>query len=322
VAPKKDDGFSQFDDLVALGVDDLLALHGASSSPWQSGSFAPSLDLLQRLLSIPISQGDKQESGRTAKGFDAWIAHELRRAGFPEDGVWPRNRRPRVSIEGIGGLEDAVEDLERQLLEWESATGSRLKPAKLRNAITSVSRHMPGHSSAYVLGDFYSKQIDVGLSSWKRGPDILISTKTMFSAYGKNLKNRHEEAVGEVLSLRRRHPMAAMGYAYLVREDILNEPNSYATLYDILSRLRRPGETFDATMLLVLRWDEHDLAAGITHIDQPAHDLTAAGFFTDIVEATLDRTPSKEHQPVRHLHGGMPVGGLDEEDEDEDLADG
>ena len=73
---------------------------------------------------------------------------------------------------------------------------------------------------SYILGDFYAKQIDVGMSSWQRGPDLLISTKTMFLSYGKNLKNRHEEAVGEVSSLRRRHPMATMGYAYLVRRNI------------------------------------------------------------------------------------------------------
>ena len=313
MAPKKDDGFSQFDDLVAL--------EGPTVSPWENGAFVPSLDLLRGLLSKPISQGDKQESGRTAKGFDAWVAHELRRAGFPSDGIWPRTRQPRVSIEGLSGLEAAILELELQLAAVEQSSGARLKPAKLRNAITSVTRQIPGGSSAYILGDFYSKQIDVGLSSWKRGPDILISTKTMFSAYGKNLKNRHEEAVGEVLSLRRRHPMAAMGYAYLVREDILNEKSSYATLYDILSRLRRPGETFDATMLLVLSFDDNNLAAGVTHIDQPASDLSAAGFFTDIVQATLDRTPSKEHQEVRLRHGGMPVGGLDHEDEDDDLAD-
>lgn len=304
-----DDGFTQF--------DDLLAAHPQADSPWHVGQYLPSLDLLRSLLSLPISSGDKQESGRPAKAFDAWIAHELRRAGFSEDGVWPRARRPRVGVEGNGPLEDAASRLKAQLTEIESG-GNRLKPAKLRNAILSVIRSVPGSSSAYVLGDFYSKQIDVGLSSWKRGPDILISTKTMFSAYGKNLKNRHEEAVGEVLSLRRRHPMATMGYAYLVRQDILSEPNSLATLYDILRRLRRPGETFDATMLIVIDWDDADLERGVTHFEQPAVDLGAARFFTDMVEATLDRTPSREHRAARMRHGAMPVGGLDPEEDEAD----
>ncbi|GAB4000712.1 hypothetical protein [Nocardioides marmoraquaticus] len=277
------------------------------------------MDLLQALLSLPISQGDKQESGRPAKAFDAWIAQELRRAGFPPDAVWPRLRRPRVGVEGNGPLEDAVEELRVQLETVELASGKRLQPARLRKAVTDVLRAVPGSANAYVLGDFYSKQIDVGLSSWKRGPDILISTKTMFSAYGKNLKNRHEEAVGEVLSLRRRHPMATMGYAYLVRQDILGQPSSLATLYDILRRLRRPGETFDATMLLVIDWDESDLERGLTHLEQPADDLAASAFFQDIVEATLDRTPSREHTVARLRHGALPVGGLEPEDDDFDV---
>lgn len=107
------------------------------------------------------------------------------------------------------------------------------------------------------------------MSSWRRGPDLLISTKTMFSAYRKNLKNRHEEAVGEVSSLRRRHPMAAMGYAYLVRKNIFNEDGAYPILQDILTRLRRPGETFDATLLLVADWPEGIYPAAVEHIDQP-----------------------------------------------------
>lgn len=306
-----DDGFTAFDHLVAD--------HQAAQAPWHSGQYIPDLDLLQTLLSLPISQGDKQESGRPAKAFDAWIAYELRRSGFPADAVWPRAWRPRVGVEGNGPLEAAVNNLQLQLDAAEAASGQRLQPAKLRSAAMRVIRSVPGSSSAYVLGDFYSKQVDVGLSSWKRGPDILISTKTMFSAYGKNLKNRHEEAVGEVLSLRRRHPMATMGYAYLVRQDILSQPSSLATLYDILRRLRRPGETFDATMLLVIDWSESDLSQGLTHMEQPSEDLTASKFFKDVVEATLDRTPSREHALARLRHGAMPVGGLEPEDDDADL---
>ena len=309
---KDDDGFTQF--------DELLKRQPASQSPWDGGRYVPSLDLFRNLLSLPISQGDKQESGRPAKAIDAWIAHELRRAGFSEDGIWPRNRRPRVGIEDNGDLERAVIAMKDQLAAFES-DGQRLRPQKLRSAINAVIREVPGSSSAYVLGDFYSKQIDVGLSSWQRGPDILISTKTMFSGYGKNLKNRHEEAVGEVMSLRRRHPMATMGYAYLVRQDILNEPNSLATLYDILRRLRREGEAFDATMLLVVDWDETDLGRGVTHFEQPADDLSASAFFSDLIEKTLDRTPSREHVDARLRHGAMAAGGLDPAEDEYDEYD-
>lgn len=304
---RDDDGFSQF--------DQLLKQQPVTESPWDGGRYVPSLDLFCNLLSLPISQGDKQESGRPAKAIDAWIAHELRRAGFSEDGVWPRNRRPRVGIEDNGDLERAVIAMRDQLAAYEAA-GQRLRPQKLRSAINAVIRGVPGSSSAYVLGDFYSKQIDVGLSSWQRGPDILISTKTMFSGYGKNLKNRHEEAVGEVMSLRRRHPMATMGYAYLVRQDILHEPSALATLYDILRRLRREGEAFDATMLLVVDWDEADLSRGVTNFEQPADDLSASTFFTDLIEKTLYRTPSREHVDARLKHGAMAAGGLDPADDE------
>ena len=173
---------------------------------------------------------------------------------------------------------------------------------------------MPGTHEAYILGDFYAKQIDVGMSSWQRGPDLLISTKSMFSAYRKNLKNQHEEAVGEVSSLRRRHPMAAMGYAYLVRQNIFGEEGAYAILYDILTRLRRPGEAFDATMLLVADWPETAGPPAVMGVYEPAPDLTASTFFTDLIDAVTSRSPISEHQRVRLRRNGEPPGGLPNDD--------
>lgn len=296
------DSFTPFDTL-------LTERERESVWPWSAGRYMPDLDLFRDLLTIPISQGDSQESGRPAKAFDAWIAQELRRAGFPPDAVWPRLRRPRVLAEGLDRLEASVERLRQQLDAAEERTG-RLRPPELRRAIRDVERTMPGTHEAYILGDFYAKQIDVGMSSWQRGPDLLISTKSMFSAYRKNLKNRHEEAVGEVSSLRRRHPMAAMGYAYLVRQNIFDEEGAYAILYDILTRLRRPGETFDATMLLVADWPETAEPPAITGVYEPAPDLTASTFFTDLIDAVTSRSPISEHQPVRLRRHGAPPGGL------------
>jgi hypothetical protein len=298
----REDSFAAFDELLTERLS-----HGAS--PWTASGFVPDLDLFRELLTIPIAQGDSQESGRPAKALDAWIAHELRRAGFPADAVWPRMRRPRVLAEGLDRLETSVEQLGQQLAAAEAGQ-PRLRPPALRRAIRDVAAAMPGTHEAYILGDFYAKQIDVGMSSWQRGPDLLISTKTMFSAYRKNLKNRHEEAVGEVSSLRRRHPMAAMGYAYLVRQNIFSEEGAYAILHDILTRLRRPGEAFDATMLLVADWAETAQPPSVTSIDEPAHDLTASTFFTDLIDAVTARSPISEHQAVRLRRHGEPVGGL------------
>lgn len=309
---QSEDGFAPFDELLA-GSD-------IATSPWGDNAYLANLDLLRQLLSIPISQGDKQETGRPAKAFDAWVAHELRRSGFPADAVFPRMSRPRVLAEGLGPLEQKIEALSSAFREVE-ADGTKLRPPSLRRAIRSLEDHPLGSASAYILGDFYAKQVDVGLSAWDRGPDILISTKTMFSAYGKNLKNRHEEAVGEISSLRRRHPMAAMGYAYLVRQDILEQPNAYAQLYDILYRLRRAGETFDATLLLVADWDDEHPERGVRLLEEPAPELSASRFFADIVGAAMERSPNRVHQEVRLRRGGMPVGGIGDDDGDPDPFD-
>jgi hypothetical protein len=302
---KANDSFAQFDEvlLLRLAQDDL---------PWLTGAYLPDLDLFRDLLSIPIKAGDSQESGRPAKALDAWIAHELRRAGFPPDAVWPRLRRPRVLAEGLDQLEQSVDQLVFKLVTHEKEQGRLHRD--LRKAIRDVEAAVPGKHEAYILGDFYAKQIDVGMSSWQRGPDLLISTKTMFSAYRKNLKNRHEEAVGEVSSLRRRHPMAAMGYAYLVRGNLFDEDGAYAILNDILTRLRRPNEAFDATMLLVADWDETADSPTVTSISEPADRLTASIFFTDLIEAVTSRSPISEHQTVRLRRDGEPPGGRPADD--------
>lgn len=301
-----EDAFSQF--------DHLLLDAGYADSPWSGGHYLTKLDLLRNLLTLPVSQGDKQETGRPAKALDAWIAHELRRAGFSADAVWPRTKKPRVLPEGLSDVESCIDALAQQLKATEAQEG-RLKNAALRRAIRAVEDLSLGASDAYILGDFYAKQIDVGMSSWKRGPDLLVSTKTMFSAYRKNLKNRHEEAVGEVMSLRRRHPMAAMGYVYLVRDNLFEEDGAYAILFDILKRLRRPGEAFDATLLLVAEWGKVEDEPEVFRIDQPATELNSARFFSDLIGSVLDRTPVGEHQRARLLRDGSPPGGIpDEED--------
>lgn len=300
------------------GFDPLLAAADTEASPWLHEQYIPQLDLLRELLSLPISAGDKQESGRVAKALDAWIAHELRRAGFPTGAVWPRTRKPRVLPEDLAPLEGELEVLAQALLDAE-ANSERIKPPALRRAIRALDGKLPGAHEAYILGDFYAKQIDVAISSWRRGPDVLISTKTMLSSYRKNLKNRHEEAVGEVMSLRARHPMATMGYAYLVRRNVFNEEGAFAILRDILVRLRRPGEAYDATMLLVIDWDDADPHPRVTNIDEPSDVLDAARFFEDLIACVTDRSPVKEHAEVRRRRDPLPPGGMpDEEDPPDD----
>jgi hypothetical protein len=306
------DAYAQFDPL--LWVADTV------NSPWHHGRYMSDLDLLRELLTLPVAAAKKQTSGQVAKAFNAWIAHELRRAGFPPGGVWPRARRPRVLPEDLGALESDLETLAAAFAAAES-NGIKVQPPALRKAIRALEDKLPGAPEAYILGDFYSKQIDVAISSWHHGPDVLISTKTMFSSYRKNLKSRHEEAIGEVMSLRARHPMATMGYAYLVRRNVFEQDGAYTILYDILERLRRPGHAFDATMLLVANWDEADDPPRVTDIDQPADDLGASRFFQDMVDTVCERSPIKEHAEVRRRCAPEPAGGLPTEtDEDPEEA--
>lgn len=238
------------------------------------------MDLARKLLAVPISQGSatKQQSGRVAKALDAWIAHELRRAGFPEDAVWPRAKEPRVLPADVAPIESAVvlaleriDALETRLvrevaraLKKGKTTVTMPSLTNLRSAVANVlqtgkGKPLPGSSNAQILGRFYVKQVDVVVSSWQHGPDVLVSTKTQFSSYSNNKNNRYEEAVGEAKNLRDRHPMAAMGFVFLVRTNVYDEQGAFAYLRDLLVRLRKPDGDFDATMLLAADWDDETL---------------------------------------------------------------
>lgn len=52
----------------------------------QAREYVPDYATLRALLAVPIEQGhaQAQQSGRVAKSLDAYIAYELRRAGFGE----------------------------------------------------------------------------------------------------------------------------------------------------------------------------------------------------------------------------------------------
>lgn len=288
------DVFSEF--------DPLLRSRDLSESPWQRSAYIADLDLLGELLALTL--GTKQQSGRLAKALDAWIAHELRRAGFLADAVWPRTRQPRIMPAELAPVERAMDEVSQAL------TNAPHTPAPVIRTMRKLLQQKLGTNEAYILGDFYAKQVDVVIASWRRGPELLVSTKTMLSSYRNNFKNRHEEAVGEVETLRRRHPMAAMGFAFLVRSNIHEGEGDYALLQNILTRLKREGETFDATMLLVADWDDTDPAGTLKPIDEPDPNLSAATFFSDLIRATTQRTPLSEHAEVRRRREGEPEGGL------------
>lgn len=304
----KKDSFSRY--------DELLKAADTAANPWDDGEYVPDWDLLRQLLAIPVLAGDAdtQQSGAAAKAFDSWVAHELRRAGFPPDAVWPRTRQPRVLPADLRGLERSIEELNVLLGEEEKKQGERLKPASIRSAIKGLSKELPGSHAASVLGRFYAKQVDVVVSAWQHGPDVLVSTKTQFSSFKKNKNNRYEEALGEAPNLRDRYPLAAMGFAFLVRNTIYDERGAFELLRDLLIRLRRPDGPFDATMLLVAEWSDSDLRLG--EIEEPSEQLSASGFFEGLLGAAMSSTPADVHREVRVRKEGKPKGGVPRGDDD------
>jgi hypothetical protein len=92
------DSFTPYDELLAAPLTDPWT-HNTGEPP----CYAPDYDLLGRLLTIPVAAGAMSESGSFANGIDAWIAQELRGAGFGADEVSPRPRpagRRRSSVRG------------------------------------------------------------------------------------------------------------------------------------------------------------------------------------------------------------------------------
>ncbi len=310
-------------------LDQIVASANLDESPWDRGEFKPDLDLARQLFSVPVVSGDvdRQTTGAAARSLDVWIAHELRRAGLPPGSVWPRAVRPRVlpaEFDPVdGALQEArvaLEKLEARFHAYEEAAenvGLRKKPPSFKSmdaALNKVENAFPGKADARILGSFYVKQVDVAVSTWQRGPDILVSGKTQLSSYGKNTNNRYEEAVGDGKNLRDRYPLAAMGFAHVVRSTIMDEEDAFTFLRDRLIKLRKPHGFFDATMLLVLEWD--DDTRELAPLEDRSEELTASTFFRDLIDALLERTPVGVHQSVRDLRFGESVGVLPEVFED------
>jgi hypothetical protein len=272
--------------------------------------YVPDYATLKAVLAVPIESGHaaSQQSGRVAKSLDAYVAHELRRAGFDVNAVFPRLRQPRVLPPDLAPAEVALENVLAELQQLEEASGTRLKPSSLRAAIMRLAKDMPGMSDANVLGRFYKKQVDaVVLGNWLRGPDVLVSGKTQFSSYLNNKNNRYEEAIGEAHNLRDRYPLAAMGFAFLVRSNVF-EGGAFALLRDLLLRLRSPDGPFDATVMLVADWDQQ--TSRLRAVEDPAPALALPRFFEDLLNAVMANTPVDVYRGVRERKVGEPRGGF------------
>lgn len=247
-----------------------LATTGRPGSPWsyvgERSIFTPDFDVLEDLLRVPLWAMSSTQSQLPAKALDVWIAHELRRAGFEMDAVWPRPTAPRfvpkAIMDFISGLQrKGDQTLVRPLLGSSSATGA----------------------DARVFGKNYRKQIDVGMSNWDTGPEILISSKRMDSSFGNNAANRVEEAYGDAKNLRLRHPLAAVGFVYSLRSTVLDEPRPkdggptiHEFLVDLLTKLGREEDAYNAVALVM---PDYEIQRPLEDdaVNSPAETLMDAG---------------------------------------------
>src|SRR5690606_18849271 len=152
-------------------------------------------------------------------------------------------------------------------------------------------------TSARVLGRAYEKQVDVLISRWDRGPELLISTKSQVSGFGKNLPNRFEEAYGDAGNLRARYPRAAVGVFFVQRATVLRtEPEAFERTVDMMRKLRDlpvgagAGNGYTATGLVLVDWDAADSCVRIVHEAVP-EDVAAPQFLARMVDAVLAVTP-------------------------------
>jgi hypothetical protein len=291
-------------------------VEAARPSPWQMRDgqrvFLPDLELLERLLAVPLVHGANTRSGLPAKAVDVWVAAELRRAGFGADEVWPRPRRPRVLPREVAML---LTSLPRVLRDQVAA---RLETSSAGGAVSA---------DASILGKAYYKQVDVLISQWARGPELLISTKRMDSSVSNNAFNRIEESYGDAYNLRGRHPLAAIGYMLVLRSTTFEESESAVIrLLDLVSKLGQDSGGYDATAVVVAEWD--DPVPGISPVvrvlpgmipSELSETLSVSRFFDVMIGAVLNRTPVDTHVRPRELLSGtfLPI----VEDESRFIAD-
>lgn len=297
----KAQAWAAFDRIVADAAPE-----GQHTNPWRrdpAGAlvYEPDTKTLTRLLGVPLALDAATTTGAPALALDVWLAYELRRAGFDPDAVWPRATRPRVLPGPIAALLKKLPKERRQDLVERLTKGSPPQGVAA--------------GEANILGKNYRKQVDVVMSAWDTGPELLISSKRMDSSFGKNAANRVEESYGDAKNLRSRHPLAAMGFVYGVRSTIFDaEFDKAVWLIDLLQKLGREDDAYHAVALLVLDYRDQS----------PLAPDDAGDGEDPLVEAGLDaREPIEDHDavidddqidefvanlpPVELLHGLVPA---------------
>lgn len=259
----KGDAWAYFDQIVSDAAPD-----GLHTNPWTLGpdgrlNFDPDYDTLERLLGVPLYLKAGTQSGVPALALDIWLSYELRRAGFGLDQVWPRPVSPRILPAVVTAL------LKSLPVKLRDEVAARITKAKSIPGVTS--------SSAAILGKNYLKQVDVIITDWATGPELLVSTKRMDSSYGKNAPNRIEESYGDAKNLRLRHPLAALGFVFGLRSDILQkEPRTAEWLFDLLGKLGQEDDAYHATCLVLMEYAD-DVALPEADIEPDAPGILEPG---------------------------------------------
>ena len=259
--------------------------------------FQPDHEALAQLIGLPIAAGSGSETGRLAKAIDFWAANELRRAGFDADEVWPRATRPRVLPRDIALFLRKLPARERAAVEAQVLRNKSVAP-----------------SDARVLGRAYVKQVDVLIAQWSRGPELLVATKSMVSSFRNNLPNRFEESYGDAKNLRGRYPLVSMGFLFLIRSTVADEPGTLDRVIDMLRKLREEPDVYDTTCLVLAEWSDSSFG-GVTIRDELVPpDLQADAFLAELINAVLDRTPIDMHVDVRERreHRDLAIAEADE----------
>jgi hypothetical protein len=249
-------------------IVDAAAPGGVHTNPWsvdpRAVSYLPDYETLARLLGVPLHLKAMTQSGVPALALDVWISYELRRAGFDADAVWPRARHPRILPKPVANLLASLPRKEQASL------AERLTKQAAIAGVTS--------SSANILGKNYLKQVDVIMTDWATGPELLISTKRMDSSYGKNAANRVEESYGDAKNLRLRHPLAAIGFAFGLRSDIFQKEAETADwLIDLLAKLGQEDDAYHATCLILMEYADGDANGSGDAEDSPSEPVPEPG---------------------------------------------
>lgn len=168
-----------------------------------------------------------------------------------------------------------------------------------------------------MLGRNYFKQVDVVISDWSTGPELLISTKRMDSSFSNNALNRVEEAYGDAKNLRARHPLAALGFVYVLSSAVLvDDRETYKKIVDLLQKMGREEDAYTATALILPGWEVPNAALSVDEtpetvvaslpsvvVEPPSlsGEVTIARFFDVMIKHVLASCPISEHAKAREL---------------------